>query len=43
MKGVYPDEEIEQLPSDVKLESVIPLQVPGLRGSRHLVILRATQ
>jgi len=27
----------------VKLESVIPLQVPGLRGSRHLVILRATQ
>jgi 16S rRNA (guanine527-N7)-methyltransferase len=43
MKGVYPDEEIEQLPSDVKVESVIPLQVPGLRGSRHLVILRAAQ
>ena len=43
MKGVYPDEEIEQLPSDVQLESVIPLQVPGLRGSRHLVILRAAQ
>jgi len=43
MKGVYPDEEIEQLPSDVKLESVIRLQVPGLRGSRHLVMLRAAQ
>jgi len=43
MKGVHPDEEIEQLPADVKLESVIPLQVPGLRGSRHLVILRAAQ
>lgn len=43
MKGVHPDEEIEQLPADVKLESVIPLQVPGLRGSRHLVMLRAAQ
>jgi 16S rRNA (guanine527-N7)-methyltransferase len=43
MKGVHPDEEIEQLSSDVKLESVIPLQVPGLRGQRHLVILRANQ
>jgi 16S rRNA (guanine527-N7)-methyltransferase len=43
MKGVHPDEEIEQLSADVKLESVIPLQVPGLRGSRHLVILRAAQ
>jgi len=27
----------------VKLESVIRLQVPGLRGSRHLVMLRAAQ
>jgi 16S rRNA (guanine527-N7)-methyltransferase len=43
MKGVYPDEEIAQLPADVQLESVIPLQVPGLRGSRHLVILRVSK
>ena len=43
MKGVYPDEELSQLPSGMRLESVIPLKVPGLRGERHLVIVRASQ
>jgi 16S rRNA (guanine527-N7)-methyltransferase len=39
MKGIYPDEELSQLPPDVKLQSVIPLHIAGLRASRHLVIL----
>jgi len=40
MKGLYPDEEIEQLPASVKLERVERIDVPGLRATRHLVILR---
>ena len=43
MKGVYPDEEIAQLPPEVRVESVTPLHIPGLRGSRHLVTLRASK
>ena len=39
MKGVYPYEEIAQLPHEFKLRSVIPLKVPGLRAERHLVLL----
>jgi 16S rRNA (guanine527-N7)-methyltransferase len=40
MKGLYPDEELEQLPKGVLLEEVVPLQVPELRAARHLVLLR---
>lgn len=40
MKGVRPDEELAQLPDDVKVERVVPLQVPGLDASRHLVFMR---
>lgn len=40
MKGVYPHEELEQLPSSMILEKVIRLSVPGLDAERHLVILR---
>ena len=40
MKGVYPDEELAQLPPDWRLERVVPLEVPGLRAARHLVLLR---
>jgi 16S rRNA (guanine527-N7)-methyltransferase len=39
MKGVYPYEEIAQVPADFKLREVIPLKVPGLRAQRHLVLL----
>jgi len=42
MKGVYPNEELAQLPPSVHLQSVIPLDVPGLRAARHLVLLRPT-
>jgi 16S rRNA (guanine527-N7)-methyltransferase len=40
MKGVYPDEELAQLPFDLHVERVIPLEVPGLRAARHLVLIR---
>jgi 16S rRNA (guanine527-N7)-methyltransferase len=40
MKGIYPDEEIEQLPSKIKLDRVERIDVPGVRAARHLVIMR---
>ena len=36
MKGVYPDEELAQLPPGVRLEVCVPLDVPGLRGQRDI-------
>ncbi len=39
MKGIYPHEEITQLPVGWRLEAAIPLTVPGLRASRHLLLL----
>lgn len=38
MKGVYPHEEIAQLPPGWEVAQVLPLQVPGLTGERHLVV-----
>jgi len=40
MKGVYPDEEIAQLPGGFELRGVIPLAVPGLEAERHLVLIQ---
>jgi 16S rRNA (guanine527-N7)-methyltransferase len=40
MKGLYPDEELAQLPPQIRVDQVIPLQVPGLRAARHLVLMR---
>jgi 16S rRNA (guanine527-N7)-methyltransferase len=39
MKGVYPDEELAQLPAGFKLHSARPLKVPGLSAARHLILL----
>ena len=39
MKGVYPHEELAQMPPAVGLRRVVPLKVPGLRAERHLVLL----
>jgi 16S rRNA (guanine527-N7)-methyltransferase len=39
MKGIYPHEEITQLPPGWALESAVPLSVPGLRARRHLLLL----
>ena len=39
MKGVYPNEELAQLPGNFILESALALKVPGLNAARHLVLL----
>jgi 16S rRNA (guanine527-N7)-methyltransferase len=41
MKGVHPDEELAQLAPEVRVQGVVPLDVPGLRASRHLVLLQS--
>jgi 16S rRNA (guanine527-N7)-methyltransferase len=40
MKGVYPFEELAQLPAGFRLLKVVPLRVPGLDGERHLVFIQ---
>lgn len=40
MKGLYPYEEIAQLPATVVVLRVEPLRVPGLDAERHLVVLQ---
>jgi 16S rRNA (guanine527-N7)-methyltransferase len=42
MKGVQPDDELQALPVDFRLESCQLLKVPGCQGQRHLLILRRT-
>jgi 16S rRNA (guanine527-N7)-methyltransferase len=37
LKGV-PEQELEGVPDDCRIESIIPLQVPGLHAARSLVI-----
>jgi 16S rRNA (guanine527-N7)-methyltransferase len=39
MKGLYPNEEIAQLPAGVKVSADHALVVPGLDASRHLIVL----
>jgi 16S rRNA (guanine527-N7)-methyltransferase len=39
MKGVYPHEEIGQLPQGVTVSAVAQLRVPGLDGTRHVVVM----
>lgn len=39
MKGIYPHEEITQLPAGWKLDKSIELTVPGLHGERHLLLI----
>ncbi|WP_066569878.1 16S rRNA (guanine(527)-N(7))-methyltransferase RsmG [Snodgrassella sp. CFCC 13594] len=40
MKGVYPYEEIAQLPAGVEVVSVDKLKVPHLHAERHMVLLQ---
>lgn len=40
MKGVYPADEIAQLPTGVRVQASIPLQLPGNADvQRHLIVL----
>lgn len=40
MKGVYPHEELEQLPAEFIAEKIFPITVPGLNAARHLVMIK---
>jgi 16S rRNA (guanine527-N7)-methyltransferase len=39
MKGLYPNEELDQLPPDIAISEVPAVRVPGLDVQRHLVIM----
>ena len=39
MKGLFPHEELQQLPPDVTVAEVAAVRVPGLDVQRHLVIM----
>jgi len=39
MKGTYPEQELEDLPDWVNVQSVEPLTVPYLHAERHLVLM----
>lgn len=39
MKGLYPEDELRELPAGYELRSSYPLRVPGTDGARHLLIL----
>lgn len=41
MKGVHPDEELAQLDQDARIRKVVALSVPGVRASRHLILLES--
>ena len=41
MKGAIPREEIEALPSNIRLVATHELRVPGVEGKRHLLIMEA--
>ncbi len=43
MKGVHPDDELQALPEDFRLDSCQILKVPGCQGQRHLLILQRQQ
>ncbi len=39
MKGQYPDQELNQLPAEYRLQAAHRLQVPGSQAERHLLII----
>ena len=40
MKGIYPHEELAQVPKDFQLRNVVSLNVPGLGAERHAAVLQ---
>jgi 16S rRNA (guanine527-N7)-methyltransferase len=43
MKGVYPYDELNQIPAGYRVHGVTPLSVPGLAAERHLVHIEAVK
>lgn len=39
LKGLYPEDELAQLPGQYKIESIEQINVPGIDASRHIVII----
>lgn len=39
LKGVYPTQELEEMPAEFQVEEIIRLQVPEADGERHLAII----
>ena len=39
MKGLFPHEELEHVPPDVRVTDIPAVRVPGLNVQRHLVIM----
>ena len=39
MKGIYPDDELAQLPDIYEVKNSFNLDVPGTEGARHLLVL----
>jgi 16S rRNA (guanine527-N7)-methyltransferase len=42
MKGIYPHEELAQLPAQFTAEKILQVPVPGLEAQRHLVMIKRT-
>jgi 16S rRNA (guanine527-N7)-methyltransferase len=40
MKGRFPDQELASLPSSWEVTTVAPINIPGLAGDRHIVVLQ---
>jgi 16S rRNA (guanine527-N7)-methyltransferase len=40
MKGIYPHEELAQLPAQFAVEKILHVPIPGLEAQRHLVMIR---
>ena len=40
MKGIYPHEELAQVPENFRLRNVVSLRVPGLDAERHAALLQ---
>jgi 16S rRNA (guanine527-N7)-methyltransferase len=40
MKGIYPHEELSQLPAQFTVEKELPIAVPGLAADRHLIVIK---
>lgn len=43
MKGVVPEEEIAALPGFVRVREILPMTVPGLHESRHLIVMERNE
>jgi 16S rRNA (guanine527-N7)-methyltransferase len=43
MKGVYPHEELGQLPPQFIVEKILSVAVPGLEAKRHLVMIKCEE